>query len=68
MDLYDDSVYPPLENTPLRFAIVKRNQWMIDNSQLIVAYVKYSWGGATKAVTYAKKKNKQIINLCNIED
>ena len=28
MKLYDDSVYPPIETTPLRFAISKRNEYI----------------------------------------
>ena len=55
-DKYDETIYPPLESTPLKFAIIKRNQWMVQNSEIIVAYVKHSWGGANKALIYAKKK------------
>lgn len=66
LELYDGSVYPPLEDVPLRFAISKRNEWMIQNSEVLVAYVKYSWGGAAKTLAYAQKKKKQIINISNL--
>ncbi len=63
LDLYDGVIYPPLEVTPPRFAILKRNQWMIDNSDLLLAYVIYSFGGAAKTRAYAEKKGKPVINI-----
>ena len=61
---YDGSVYPDLENTPPRFAIIKRNEWMIDKSDFLIAYVKNSFGGANKTLSYAKKRRKiKIINM-----
>ena len=61
--LYDSSVYPPLENVPPRFAINKRNEWMINQADLIIAYVDHTFGGAYKTLEYAKRKKKRIINL-----
>ena len=61
--LYDSSVYPPLENAPLRFAINKRNEWMINQADLVIAYVDHTFGGAYKTLQYAKRKKKRIINL-----
>ena len=60
---YDDVIFPPLESVPRKFAILKRNEWMVDSADLVIAYVKYSWGGASKTLEYAKRKNKPIINL-----
>ena len=60
-DLYDEAVFPPLETVPKRYAIVYRNRWMIDNSDVLVAYVLHDWGGAAKALEYAERKEKQII-------
>ena len=64
---YDYSLYPPIEKTPYRFAISKRNEWMINESDLIVAYVKRTYGGAYKSILYARRKKKQIMNFadCN---
>ena len=61
--LYDEIAYPPLENIPPRLAIIKRNEWMIDKADIIIAYVEYSYGGAYKAFEYAGKKQKRIFNL-----
>ena len=60
---YDDVIFPPLECVPRRFAILKRNEWMVDEADLVIAYVMYSWGGAAKTLEYANRKKKQIINL-----
>lgn len=58
---YDGSIYPPLENTPRRFSISKRNEWMVRNSDVLVAYVLHGWGGAAAMLCYAEKKGKEII-------
>ena len=60
---YDDVVFPPLESVPRKFAILKRNEWMVDSADLIIAYVKYSWGGAAKTLEYAKRRKVHIINI-----
>ena len=60
---YDDVIFPPLESVPRKFAILKRNEWMVDEADLVIAYVIYSCGGAAKTLEYAKRKNKTIINL-----
>ena len=58
---YDGTVYPPLESVPPRYAISKRNQWMVEVSDVVVAYVLHSWGGVATTLRYAKRKNKRII-------
>lgn len=60
--LYDTTVYPPLENTPKRFCIVKRNRYMVENADVIVSYITHDFGGAYKTYEHAIKKGKQIIN------
>ena len=60
---YDDVIFPPLESVPRKFAILKRNEWMVNEADLVIAYVMYSWGGAAKTLEYAKRKKKTIINL-----
>lgn len=64
--LCDTSIYPPIENVPPRFAILKRNEWMITNADLIIAYVNRSYGGSYKSLQVARRKNKKIINICDI--
>ena len=61
---YTDTIYPEgLERVPPRFAIAKRNEWMVNHSDMVIAYVKYNFGGAAKYIEYADRKKKKIINL-----
>ncbi len=61
--LYDSTVYPPLESVPKRFAISKRNEWMVEQADVVIAYVTHDWGGAVKTLEYAVRKKSQIINI-----
>lgn len=60
-DLYDGTIYPPLETVPKRLAIIKRNEWMVDHADVIVAYVLHDWGGANAMLRYTIRKGKEII-------
>lgn len=63
-----DTIYPDgLEKTPPKFAINKRNRWMIDKSDFVVTYVKYTTGGAVKFKEFAEKEGKSVINIADIE-
>lgn len=57
---YDRTTFPPLEKVPRRFAIVKRNQWCVDQSDRLIAYVTHDWGGAAATLAYAQRKEKEI--------
>ena len=63
--LYDTTVYPPIEKVPPKFAILKRNEWMMTNADTIIAYVNHSYGGAYKSLRVAKRRKKKIINICD---
>ncbi|MBE6787896.1 MAG: DUF1273 domain-containing protein [Ruminococcaceae bacterium] len=60
---YDNTIYPDLENIPLKYAIIERNKWMINKSDYIVCYVENTFSNAHKFLELARKKNKIIINL-----
>lgn len=62
---YDNSYYPSLENVPKKFAIIKRNEVMVDEADVVIACVINSWGGAVKTLNYARKKQKKIYNFPN---
>ena len=66
-DVYgNDTLFPDgLENTPKKFAISKRNDWMIQQSGFAVCYVYKITGGAAKFREKAIKKELQIIDLLN---
>ena len=59
----DSSIYPPLESVPKKLAIVRRNQWMVEQADVVVDYVLHSWGGAAMTLEYAKQKKKRIISF-----
>lgn len=62
-DLYDYSIYPSIEKALPRFAITERNKWMIENSDVLIALVKKSYGGAYNTLRLAQKKQKEIIYI-----
>lgn len=62
---YDETVYPPLESVPRRFAISRRNEWMVQECDVVIAYVTHGWGGAAKTLEYARRKKKRIISYLN---
>lgn len=59
--LYDNSLYPPLEDVPPRYAISRRNRLLVEHSDIVVAYVQHSWGGAATTLSFATRKGKPII-------
>lgn len=68
LDLYDFSEYPPIEFVPRRFAILKRNEYMVGESQVVIACINHDWGGAFKTFAYAKRKKKKIVQLGQFEN
>lgn len=66
---YYDEVEICMESASSHFkaAIEIRNKKMIDNANLIIAYPVKSTGGTQAALQYAKKTDKQIINLCELK-
>ena len=65
---YDAILYPEIEDKPPKFAISKRNEWMMERANLIIAYVNRSYGGAYQSLQLAKRKKKRIINICDLID
>ena len=61
---FDEIIIPQI-NCPPKYAIIKRNKYLIDVADIVIAFVKYPWGGSYNTLEYAKKKNKKIINLYN---
>lgn len=60
----EHTIYPDgLETVPRKFAIDRRNHWMIDRSDAVVTFVERSFGGAAKFKEIARRKKKRIIEL-----
>lgn len=60
---YDEIIYPEIENVPKKFAIIKRNEWMVDRADYVFAYVSKHYGGAYRTLLYAHKHKKPYTNL-----
>ena len=60
---YDDVLLPIASDTHFKAAITKRNEWMVEHADLLIAYVCKESGGAYKTMKYAEKKGVGIINL-----
>ncbi len=52
-----------IEVVPRKFTINYRNKWMIEKSDYVITYVKYTIGGACKFKELAEKKKKTVINI-----
>lgn len=64
---FDYVITPEFEKAPYKYRIIKANEYMVDQSDTLIAYVKYD-GGAAKTLVYAQKHKKQIINLATEGD
>ena len=65
---YTDTIYPEgIESVPKRFAIDWRNRWMLKQADYVVTYITHSWGGAAKYEQLARKHEKIIYNLSNLQ-
>lgn len=60
---YDEIIYLPLENIPPKFAISKRNEWMVNAAEIVIAYVNHSYGGAWATLKYAKRKRRTTVYI-----
>lgn len=61
ISIYDRVIYPLQDKIDPRFAIVKRNQWMVEASDVIISGVAHDWGGAAGTLAYAQEKKKIIV-------
>ncbi len=59
-----ETIYPEaVATTSPKFAIDRRNRWMIEKANYVVTYVTSPVGGAAKFKSLAEQKNKTIVNL-----
>ena len=56
-DGFDGSYYPPLENTPRQYAIVRANQYMVDHSDCLICYARHI-GNTRNLLEYAQRRQK----------
>ena len=65
---FDGSFYPPgMETVPRKLAIVRANRYMVDNSQFLIAYARYTVSNAWELTEYAwKREKKGLIHVENL--
>ena len=62
-----ETVFPEgLENTIPKYAISKRNEWMIKNASYLIAYVKHNFSHTKKWIDKAKKRGLTVIDLADM--
>ena len=63
-DTLRNTIYPEgIETVPKRFAISRRNKWMIEQADFVVTYVTCNFGGAWQFKRLAEKSAKKVIEL-----
>lgn len=62
-DLSDTLLPEEIASTPPRYAIDRRNKWMLKHSDYVVTYITHPSGGAAKYAEMAKAQRKTVINL-----
>ena len=67
-DYYDEIIYPIDVKTHCKSAIVKRNKWMVDHSNMLIAFVTEESGGAYTTLKYAEKAGIETVNFASEED
>lgn len=66
---YDSIIIPEtVYRVHPKSAITLKNQWMVEQSDLVIVNVERNKGGAYTAMKYAQKLNKKIINLHDTEN
>ena len=60
---FDCILFPEIERVPRKYAILYRNRYIVDNADILIAYVTHKYGGAYKMYQYARRKNKEIYNI-----
>ncbi len=52
-----------LEKVHPRYAISRRNEWMLKQADYVVTYVTHSWGGAARYARQAEHMGKALLSL-----
>ena len=70
MEKYYDEVWYPQElyHAHYKAAITKRNEWFVNNSEMLVAYVERDYGGAYECLKKAQQKGITITLITNKKD
>ena len=62
-DCSDTLLPEEIEDGPPRFAIARRNRWMLRQADCVVTYITRSRGGAAQFAALAERQKKTVIRL-----
>lgn len=62
-EYYDEIYYPIDSETHFKSAITKRNEWLVEHTDLLIAYVKREDGGAATCLKMAEKRGIEIYRV-----
>ena len=62
-DCSDTMLPEGIESVHPRYAITWRNNWMLQHSDYVVAYVTHAWGGAAQFVRKATAQHKSMVYI-----
>lgn len=66
---FSHAIFPEgLEIAPPRFAVSRRNEWMLKRSDFVVTYITHGWGGAARFAEKARRQGKAVIPLAQVPD
>ena len=66
-EMFLETIYPEnLEFVPYKFAILKRNEWMLNRSEYVVTYTTRAVGGAYHFSELSKRQQKTVINIADM--
>ena len=68
VDLYDEVLVSSVDLRYKRFAISRRNEWMVLKADLVIAYIDGHYSRAYPFYEYALRKGKRTINLGKLVD
>ena len=61
---FDEVILLDLNSVHYKQRIIKLNEWMVDNSSLIISHLLHTYkSGAYQIVKYAQKQNKEIWHI-----
>ena len=52
-----------VELAPRRYAICRRNRWMLEHADCVVTYIRHAYGGAARSAALAARQRKEILPL-----
>ncbi len=62
----EETLYPfGLEAVSPRYAILKRNEWMINQADFVIIYIDHTPSNTSKMKCLSEKKKKHVICLCD---